>query len=360
MDNKSPWKVERPKEPYTPDSAHTTVLTNTSSGLDREVAGAEDGANTGVENVRTDVVAAKGMPVNPATPYQAQRQALTVPVTTAKDNGYSASNYAELIEQLQQRLNEFNPLSKDELEKLRRKQRTEGFISGIADAATALSNLFFTTRYAPNMYNHKEGLTVKAQERIDKAKAQREADNDRFFNYAMMLGRVRDAADVARERREMAAYERERNALDDQYRAQAEARDKAIYELRIQLMKGQISEQEAAARIKGIQERYAEQYEQSRIAKNYSSGNRTATQGQFTIKRTDPQTGEVEYKSGFKSEAAARNYASTHANDGWVYVTTPTTTTNSSTNTDWSGFTSTRETTSTRDVSTPRVEVDWD
>lgn len=117
----------------------------------------------------------------------------TVPIATTIPEQYTASSYAELIPQLEKRMAEYKPLSEEELKKLRRRQKAEGIISGISDAAQAVSNLIFTTQYAPNMYNAKEGMSAKAKERFDKEKAQREADADKYLQYALTIGKMKDA-----------------------------------------------------------------------------------------------------------------------------------------------------------------------
>lgn len=117
----------------------------------------------------------------------------TVPISTSVPAEYTASSYAELIPQLEKRMAEYKPLSEAELKKLRRRQKAEGIISGISDAAQSVANLIFTHHYAPNMYNPKEGMSVKAKERFEKEKAQREADADKFLNYALTIGKMKDA-----------------------------------------------------------------------------------------------------------------------------------------------------------------------
>lgn len=117
----------------------------------------------------------------------------TVPIATSIPEQYTASSYAELIPQLEKRMAEYKPLSEEELKKLRRRQKIEGIISGISDAAQAVSNLWFTSQYAPNMYNPKEGMSAKAKERFDKEKAQREADADKYLQYALTIGKMKDA-----------------------------------------------------------------------------------------------------------------------------------------------------------------------
>ncbi len=117
----------------------------------------------------------------------------TVPISTTIPEQYTASSYAELIPQLEKRMAEYKPLSEEELKKLRRRQKAEGIISGISDAAQAVSNLIFTHHYAPNMYNPKEGMSAKAKERFEKEKAQREADADKYLQYALTIGKMKDA-----------------------------------------------------------------------------------------------------------------------------------------------------------------------
>ena len=117
----------------------------------------------------------------------------STPISTTIPAEYTASSYEELIPQLEQRMAEFKPLSEEELKKLRRKQKIEGIISGVSDAAQSVANLIFTHHYAPNMYNPKEGMSAKAKERFDKEKAQREADADKYLQYALTIGKMKDA-----------------------------------------------------------------------------------------------------------------------------------------------------------------------
>ena len=113
-------------------------------------------------------------------------------ITSTVPEEFKGSGYGELIPWLEDYLKEHKPMSKEELEKLRKKQRAEGIISGIADAAQAVSNLVFTSQYAPNMYDAKDGLSAKLKARLEKEKAERDADTDKFFNYAMTYGKLKN------------------------------------------------------------------------------------------------------------------------------------------------------------------------
>lgn len=139
-------------------------------------------------------------PSSTTTPTQGSSSSTTttqtttsVPISSKVPAQFTASSYAELIPQLEKKMAEYKPLSEEELKKLRRKQKAEGIISGISDAVQSVANLVATSQYAPNMYNPKEGMSVKAKERFEKEKAQREADADKFLQYALTIGKMKDA-----------------------------------------------------------------------------------------------------------------------------------------------------------------------
>lgn len=125
-------------------------------------------------------------------------------------------NYDDVIKYLRDRMAAIHIPTKEELEKERRRQRTERIISSASDAGRALANLFATSQYAPNAY---EGnvMTERMQQRFDRLKAERDADADRYFNYAMTLARIKNA-------QEQQAYQRGRDKVADGYKAAAEKR----------------------------------------------------------------------------------------------------------------------------------------
>ena len=147
------------------------------------------------------IVSANNPPANPPavqpggspTSTTTTRVKSNVPISTTIPPEYTASSYDELIPQLEKRMAEYKPLTEEELKKLRRRQKAEGIISGISDAVQSVANLIFTHHYAPNMYNGKESMSAKAKERFEKEKAQREADADKYLQYALTIGRLKDA-----------------------------------------------------------------------------------------------------------------------------------------------------------------------
>lgn len=287
-----------------------------------------------------------------------------VPRQRVKGNG-TFGNMQDVIDFLEERKAAIHLPTKEELEKERRRKRTEGIISAIADGASALSNLIFTTQYAPDMYRHEDSLSEKMRQRYERLKKERDADADRYLNYALTIGRLKDA-------QEAKEYQRGRDVLQDQLRLSQETRaqlkadrDAAMAELKMELMAGRISQQDAAARAKEIEAEYADEYWNARVDELKSrkrkndrwqpSGSRSGGGGSKgrhpwrDDKGVFGKPGEVRYES---SESGAREMAATH---GGTYLTTPSVIT--TTAPDRLG--DPRITTTVKDTSTPKVTIDW-
>lgn len=115
------------------------------------------------------------------------------PISTTIPDEFKGSTNQDVIDWLEKKVKESKPLTDADLTKIRRRQKIEGIISGVSDAARSVANLIFTHHYAPNMYNAKESMSAKAKERFDKEKAEREAKDAEYFNYAMQLGKLKSA-----------------------------------------------------------------------------------------------------------------------------------------------------------------------
>ena len=315
-------------------SGDRSNLSNRSNPGGDGTAAAED-EPTGVENVR----AGRAEGVEPAGVNYTQR----------------------MIDWIEERMRGIHMPSAEDLERERRRKRTQGVISGIADGLSALGNLVFTTRYAPNMYNGGDSLTGRWRERWERLAKERDADADRYLNYSLMIGKLRDAE-------EQKAYQRGRDALQDNIREAKAEYDARMADIRYRREVQKLGAAEAAAEAKEANDALERMLKQARIDELASrtrwNDRRPATgggrsgggsAGQFEVRRVNPQTGVEEYRGGFKTEAAARNFAATHGRDGWVYNTTPVR--RSSTGPNKWGKQQTTETET--DVSTPKVIIDW-
>lgn len=238
---------------------------------------------TGVESVSYDTTTAQGGPNNPknarevvergvvnvANPQTATDTEQVTPVDeqqTAPEG--KKLSYVEMFQQM----SPYKPPTPEELEKERKKQKREAIFAAIGEGISAMSNLYFTTQYAPNAFDPSKGMAATTKARFDQLKKDRE-DNQRQYMEGFMRAMRWDAEDARDERNWNHTIERER--VTDHYkeaadaRAQAKAeRDEALAQLRMDLMQGKIDEQEAAAEEQRIKSDYAEAYWQSRINKN--------------------------------------------------------------------------------------------
>lgn len=320
---------------------------------------------TGVENVVVDENQTAPRPANwqeAVADHFTPKPKPTPAGGQTEETAPKFGNMQDVIDFLEERKAAIHLPTKEELEKERRRKKTEGIISSIADASRAVANLVFTTQHAPDMYRHEESsMTGRWKKRYDDLKKEREADADRYLNYALTIGKLKDAQD-ARE------YQHGRDALQDQIRMSQEARaqlkadrDAAMADLKMQLMAGKITQQEAAARAKEIEAEYADQYWNARVDELKSRKNKNDRWQPSTGRRGGggggrpaehawrDKNGNLHY---CHSESAARSQA---AANGGTYVTTPTRRT--STKPDKWGNPST--TTTETDVSTPKVTIDW-
>lgn len=212
--------------------------------------------------------------VNVANPQTQQPQTVTdteqvTPVTeqqTAPEG--KKLSYVELFQQM----SPYKPPTPEELEKERKKQKREAIFAAIGEGISAMSNLYFTTQYAPNAFDPSQGMAATTKARFDKLKKERE-QNQREYMDGFMRAMKWDADDARDERNWNHTIEREK--VTDRYkeaadaRAQAKAdRDAAMAELRMQRIQGQIDDAELARAIKQVEKDYADAYWRSRIDKN--------------------------------------------------------------------------------------------
>lgn len=111
--------------------------------------------------------------------------------------------------------------TEEERKKREKREKSKRVIAAVGDGIRALSNLYFTSQYAPNMYNPNESQLAKTDARQEKLKAEREANRDKYLQYSMRIGDLEN--DRTRTIREMEAQaERIRLAREKANREQEE------------------------------------------------------------------------------------------------------------------------------------------
>lgn len=169
-----------------------------------------------------------------------------VPPTAEENNSEQENNpYQRMsLEQIARTLYESGKPSPEEEERQRKRERSRAILSAIGDGVSALSNLYHTSKYAPDMSTPDSSLSGKAKERYDRF-VQVRKENEARYNNAILRARQGDyemnmkereiarkeAADAAKDAREAKRYEEQAKAKLEELeirRAQAQtAADRA-------------------------------------------------------------------------------------------------------------------------------------
>lgn len=180
------------------------------------------------------------------------------PPTKQEGSDGGALSYAELFK----KLNPYTPPTDEELAKEKKKQKRDQIFAAIGDGISALSNLYFTTQGAPNMYSGKNTASERLQVRYDRLMKER---NENARAYLSGLFGAMQADDVKarddRNWRHQLAREKRADAIADA----KEKRDNQIFDLNVKLQNNKISASEAEAKRKGIEAKYAEELEKARL-----------------------------------------------------------------------------------------------
>lgn len=172
-----------------------------------------------------------------------------VPPTAEENNSEQENNpYQRMsLEQIARTLYESGKPSPEEEERQRKRERSRAILSAIGDGVSALSNLYHTSKYAPDMSTPDSSLSGKAKERYDRF-VQVRKENEARYNNAILRARQGDyemnmkereiarkeAADAAKDAREAKRYEEQAKAKAEELRIKAEqaqtAKERAEYE----------------------------------------------------------------------------------------------------------------------------------
>lgn len=102
-------------------------------------------------------------------------------------------------------------LESDEDKKKREKtERARRIISAVGDGLNALSNLYFTTQYAPSSYNPENSLTKSTLASIEKAKKDREENETKYYSAQDRLAKLQQL-------RQNALLQRDKDNLESEY-----------------------------------------------------------------------------------------------------------------------------------------------
>lgn len=160
----------------------------------------------------------------------APRLSSNVAASSPDDGGKKFVSMAELME----RTSPYKPPTPEELEKERKRQKRQSMWAAIGDGVSALANLYFTSKGAPNSYTPQTSMSAKLKEQFDKIDAERKEDAARY-QAAYMRARQYDEMNDQNER------EYRRKVFSDMRQAQ---KDATMLEMKAREleMKGELNE----------------------------------------------------------------------------------------------------------------------
>lgn len=256
-----------------------------------------------------------------------------------------AHDNSELIALLQQKMSYDDLLTDEErklplteqmkirqqkLEKERKKQKREAMVMAVSDGLMSLSNLFFTTQYAPNMYNDDKSMSAKTQARHDKIKAEREKADKEWLDYAIQINQLKTADRDYQDKQDQLSFTNQLKINADN-RAEARAeREAAINDAKLELYAGKIDMQEFQKRKAEADAKYAEAKAQwadpifrsqrdrnNRSGRGGGGGGGKGGGGSQGDHYVYDSKGNVVGR--FKSSSAAQNFAAENAGKGYHY-----------------------------------------
>jgi hypothetical protein len=116
---------------------------------------------------------------------------------------------------------EHRPETAEQRKKRERMEKSKKIIAAVSDGISALSNLFFTSQYAPNMYNHDKGSMMKpVNDRIENLKAEREKNADKYLQFSLKLGDLQN--ERAKTLRELEAQQERQKLAREKAQREAE------------------------------------------------------------------------------------------------------------------------------------------
>lgn len=202
-----------------------------------------------------DGASAEPQQQKPATTPQAQSHGandatvVSNPETPSQGAEQPPMSYVEMFKML----NPEKPETAEEKAKREKREKGEAALAAVGDSISALSNLWFTSQYAPNAYDPSKGMSATTKDRWNRLRQEREA-NRRAYSDGYMRAMVMDESKDREDRNWRHTIEREKIA-DKRYEVK-EARDKALADLNEQLKRHQIT----AVEYKAEQERIAAQF----------------------------------------------------------------------------------------------------
>lgn len=183
-----------------------------------------------------------------------------------------------------QRLNPYTPPTPEEVEAERKKEKRQKLFAALGDGISALSNLYFTTKGAPSMYDGKQTHSQQVNDRWEKLRQERQANLKEYTEGLMKAQQLDDARwDADRTWKETM----ENNWRNYQLKKAADERAAEEHDLEMQLAQGKISEQEYKTKKAEVDAKYAERVAQAKAEEAEAKAETAKTISKYAGKKEE-------------------------------------------------------------------------
>lgn len=251
----------------------------------------------------------------PAQPTGKEQPASATPDHKADLIGYD--NQINILKKAQADYAKANE-TEEERKKREKKERSKRVIAAVGDGIRALSNLYFTSQYAPNMYNSDDTQLAKTDARQEKLKAEREANRDRYLNYSLRIGDLEN--DRAKTVREMEAQAEKLKLVREQADRDKE-KHKWLSDLqpdKLREQKGKADAADSVAKAKKAEADNADAIQKAKLKTEQERGNTEQTKqtvNRATANLREAQVAESSAKAANQRAGAVAHYAAARASD---------------------------------------------
>lgn len=288
--------------------------------IDRSLQGAPGSQPSEQTTVKQETEAPTNVQDNTASTTPASTVSPTVSSPTPDNHKADLIGYDNQINILKKAQADYASANETEEERKKREKREKSkrVIAAVGDGIRALSNLYFTSQYAPNMYNPDDTQLAKVDARQEKLKAEREANRDKYLNYSLRIGDLEN--DRAKTVREMEAQaERLRLAREKADREQEE--HKWLADLQPDKKREQTAKADAAdsvAKTKKVEADNADAIQKAKLTTEQERGKTEKTKqtvNKATANLRGAQAAESGAKAANQRAGAVAHYAAARASD---------------------------------------------
>ena len=224
------------------------------SGAAAEAGAVSNNGVTATPNAAAPGVVASGDAVGAQTNAEADPYAVTQQMRDEATKGYDVAlkHYYDWLEK--------HPEETEEQRKKReKKERSRKIMSAIGDGLSAIANVYFTSQYAPDMYDPQNSSLKAVNDRIEKLKLDREKEAEQRRAYIERT--AKGEAERARTVRELEAQMEARKiaAQKAQQEAEKHAAEKRLWPYKEQKAKGEADRAASLANVASVKESYAPQ-----------------------------------------------------------------------------------------------------